>query len=552
MTSADQGHEHATIVMPSAHAGPPRVGGRIGRYRLCLQLASGGMSTIYLARVSGAVGRNRFVAVKCLKPALAADASFVEMFIDEARLASLIDHPNVCSVIDYQAQGAVSYLVMELLQGKSLAAVRRALVTRAEPFPPGHYAGVVARVIADAAEGLHASHELVDDKGTSLEVVHRDVSPENVFLTYDGTVKIVDFGVAVTAQQNHHTQPGTLKGKYCYLQPEVLRGAKPDRRADVWGLGVIAWELLTQRRLFEVEHDVDALRAVLDQEIPRPSAVRPGLPPALDDIVMRALERDPARRWQTARELGRKLTWFIAEERMAIGLAELADFMGQLFPSGRACLRQQLDTVERMHDATLSADRDEHPTLAGPVPQLDTSVVRSIVDELSGRMPAATVAFRKSTSMAAVAPTPTTTATETTGTASLPRSQPRWHHIATPAIAVVALLCGGFFYLKRDPAVPAPPAAAATPPVTEPAEAPVCAPRTVPVDVVDDTLPADRDLRLAPVRLDTGEVVYRVTPAPGPGPGMTAATGVPTVARKLPPPRPALPAKKGGAGIYRW
>jgi serine/threonine-protein kinase len=507
------------------------------------------MSTIYLARVAGAVGHQRYVALKCLKPALAAEPSFVEMFLDEAKLASMIDHPNVCSVIDYQAQGAVSYLVMELLQGKSLAAVRRAAAARSEALPPGHYAGLVARIIADAAEGLHAAHELTDEHGNALGVVHRDVSPENVFLTYDGTVKIVDFGVAVTSQQNHQTQPGTLKGKYCYLQPEVLRGNKPDRRADVWGLGVIAWELLTQRRLFEVEHDLDALRAVLDQEIPRPSTIRPGLPPALDEIVMRALERDPARRYATTRELGRKLTWFIAEERMAIGLAELADFMGQIFPSARACLRQQLDTVERMHDASLSGDREEHPTLAGPVPMLDGSVVRSIVDELSGRMPSAAILapHRRSGVIAAVSPPIETTS-------QLPAAPPArvWQRWATPALVTVALLAGGFLYVRRDrdaraaasaaaPAAPTAPIPAATAPEPEPT--PVCTPPPAP-EVIEDPRLATRDVHLAPVRLADGEIVYRIQPA------TTPAVSTTTVAKGAA--RPVVPTKKGRGGIYRW
>src|SRR4029079_12041272 len=229
---------------------------------------------------------------------------------------------------------------------------------------PARIAGIVARIVADAAEGLHAAHELTDAHGEPPRVVQRHVSPENVFITYDGNVKIMDFGVAVTSQQRHHTEPGTLKGKHSYVAPEVLRGLKPDRRADVWGLGMIAWELLAGRRLFEVENEVDVLRAVIDMEIPKPSSIRPGIPAALDDIVLRALHRDPARRFQTARELGRQLICLLAEERMAIGLAELSDFVVQLFPNGAICARQLRDTVERMEHAAANADENDHPTVA--------------------------------------------------------------------------------------------------------------------------------------------------------------------------------------------
>ena len=542
MTTQEPSLEPATIIMPGARGiGPdgrdrsvvvPRLGGRIGRYRLCLSLASGGMSSVYLARVSGAVGHHRFVALKCLKPALAGDSEFVEMFLDEARLASQINHPNVCAVFDYQAQGSISYLVMELLLGKTLAAVRRALAERTTPMPPAHHAGVVARIIADAAEGLHAAHELTDAQGKSLEVVHRDVSPENVFLTYDGNVKVVDFGVANTTQQHHHTQPGTLKGKYCYMQPEVLRGAKADRRADVWGLGVIAWELLTHERLFDGEHEVDTLRAVLEREIPRPSAVRPGLPPALDEIVMRALERDPARRYATTRELGRKLTWFAAEERIAIGLASLADFMEQLFPSGRACARQQLETVERMHDAAMAPDRDEVPTLAGGIP-LDEAVVRSIVEEISGRAQAKTVLRRSPTASMAVVTVPEPAAAaepaSTTASIAVGGARPSWRWLAGLPIATAALLIGGAMYLRdvgERRAVSAAPNPAASP-------APVAAPVAPPPAPEPAATP---EVKLAPVRLPSGEVVYRIEPA--------TTAPIATMPPPKPPPavrRPAAP-----------
>ncbi len=354
--------ERRTIVMPRKRPPPaatePHIGDQLGRYRLCLELATGGMGTVYLARVVGGVGAQRFVALKCLKERLASDARFVDMFFDEARITSQIDHPNVCRVLDYDRHGNTSYLVMELLLGHSMSTIRPQLDAE-QHVAPAHHAGLVARILADACEGMHAAHELTDLHGNPLNVVHRDVSPENLFLTYGGAVKVLDFGIARADDQRHSTRPGTIKGKYAYLQPEVLRGARPDRRADVWGLGIILWELLAGRRLFEQPTDAETLRAVTDMEIPRPSQVRDGVPEAFDDVCLQALHRDPSRRIQTARELGRQLNRVLADQRLAIGMAEVADLMKLLFPSGPACARQLLDTVERMGDAGEPARDDD-------------------------------------------------------------------------------------------------------------------------------------------------------------------------------------------------
>ncbi|MBC7171019.1 MAG: serine/threonine protein kinase, partial [Polyangiaceae bacterium] len=243
---------------------------RLGPYRICLEVASGGMATVYLGRSPARVGRDRFVALKVAHPHLARDTTFLDMFTDEARLASRIHHPNVCRVLDFDGAAREPYLAMEFLSGENLASVfgRYAQLTRAVENGEAltldleRHAALTARVMADACAGLHAAHELRDDDGEPLHVVHRDVSPENIFLTYDGVVKIVDFGVARTARQHHRTSTGFVKGKLAYLQPEALKGSKLDRRADVWGIGVTLWELLTGKRLFRRDGDLETLRAV--------------------------------------------------------------------------------------------------------------------------------------------------------------------------------------------------------------------------------------------------------------------------------------------------
>ena len=302
----------------------------VGPYRLCVELASGGMATVFLAQAPGRAGRHSYVALKRIHPHLAKDRTFVDMFLDEARIASLIQHTHVCSVFDFGEDGGQQYLAMEYLIGEPLSNLGRAL-RRGTPTSASLHALAMARIIADAAEGLHAAHELRDPHGDPLGVVHRDVSPDNIFLTYDGVVKIVDFGVASATRQLHKTRTGIIKGKYAYLQPEVLRGEKPDRRADVWSLAVVLWELLTLKRLFHRETDFLTLRAIADAEVRAPSQVRAGVPAELDRIVMRALSRDPSERYPSARALADALTAFIAQRREVMGFAQLAELMDRAF-----------------------------------------------------------------------------------------------------------------------------------------------------------------------------------------------------------------------------
>jgi tRNA A-37 threonylcarbamoyl transferase component Bud32 len=339
--------QEGSALRTSTMAPPPLPGGqRVGPYRLCFEIASGGMATVYLARIDLPAGIHRYVALKRIHPHLMKDPVFVEMFQDEARIASQIHHGNVCSVFDFGFADGAYYLAMEYLAGESLSMVRRTMLRSQLSPDADRFAAIACRVIADAAEGIHAAHELCDPSGAPLNVVHRDISPDNVFLTYDGVVKVVDFGIASATRQKHQTRSGVLKGKYAYIQPEVLGGTHPDRGADVWGLAVILWELLTLRQLFNGTTDLDTLRAVLDERVPPPSELRQNLPKELDEIVLRALSRDPARRYQTARELGRDLTRFLAERRMAVGLAELSEFMADLFPGGRVRKQQLLEIAE--------------------------------------------------------------------------------------------------------------------------------------------------------------------------------------------------------------
>ncbi|MEZ4288315.1 MAG: serine/threonine-protein kinase [Polyangiales bacterium] len=308
---------------------------RIGRYRLCFELASGGMATVYLARADGVSGFEKLVALKRIHRHLAKEREYVDMFLDEARIASRITHANVCSVFDFGESNGEYFIAMEYLVGEPLSRVYRHVASDPNERQAKLLPLRMARLVADACEGLHAAHELRDNSGQPLNVVHRDVSPRNLFLTYDGIVQVVDFGIASATQRVHQTSTGQVKGTFPYMAPEQMTGATAiDRRVDIWALGVVLWEMLTSRRLFRRDTDVNTMYAVLSDEVKPPSHFRSDIPPTLDAIVLRALQRDPNNRYQTAREMGQALRQFLARQKDIVGPVELSDWMQQLFPQG--------------------------------------------------------------------------------------------------------------------------------------------------------------------------------------------------------------------------
>ncbi len=311
---------------PSARSGADVP--RLGRYRVRYRIAQGGMASVYLARLDTAVGFGKWVALKIIHPNIAADDRFVKMFLDEARLVAQLDHANLCSVFDFGDEDGTWYIAMEYLHGETLGAVARRAWSTQGSLP----LEFCVRVVADAARGLHAAHEMRDVDGSLANVVHRDVSPENVFVTYTGTSKVVDFGVARSSLQEHdRTATGELKGKLAYMSPEQLHERNVDRRTDVWALGVVLWEVTVGRRLFRRQTDAQTVFAITRDPITRPSRLRDDYPPALEAIVMRALERDKDRRYASALELTRALeAWLNAAERHA-GVSEVGEFMQALF-----------------------------------------------------------------------------------------------------------------------------------------------------------------------------------------------------------------------------
>jgi serine/threonine-protein kinase len=257
------------------------------------------MATVFLARLGGVGGFQRFVAIKRLHPHLARDHEFIQMFLDEARLAARLHHPHVVPILEIGESEDGYYLVMEYIEGDTLARLMARSAQADRPLPPQ----VAVRIALDTLAGLHAAHELQDDEGKPLEIVHRDVSPQNILIGVDGSARITDFGVARAASRLTTTRSGQLKGKLSYMAPEQAHGKACDRRADVFAMGIVIWETLAKRRLFKGDGEAETLNRVLYEPIPTLRSANPAVHPALDAVVMKALERDPDARFSSCSEM---------------------------------------------------------------------------------------------------------------------------------------------------------------------------------------------------------------------------------------------------------
>ncbi|MBI3203213.1 MAG: protein kinase [Myxococcales bacterium] len=280
--------------------GQPDAGPRIiGRYALFAQIAAGGMAAVHLGRLLGQAGFARTVAIKRLHPYLSEDPEFVSMLIDEARLVARIRHPNVVSTLDVVAVDGEILVVMEYVHGESLAKLLGRLRKQGTAVP----AAIASNIISGVLYGLHAAHDAKDESGRALDVIHRDVSPQNVIVGADGVARVVDFGVAKAAGRLQETREGQLKGKIRYMAAEQLKHGEVDRTVDVYAASVVLWECLTGRRLFDDDNEWKIAHAIAEGASTPPSQLVPGVPPELDAIVMKGLSPDRSLRFQTAFEM---------------------------------------------------------------------------------------------------------------------------------------------------------------------------------------------------------------------------------------------------------
>ncbi|WP_438023744.1 serine/threonine-protein kinase [Sorangium sp. So ce233] len=278
-------------------------GQHLGRYELLIAIAQGGMGTVWAARERGGAASNTIVAVKTMLPALSSDPRCKRMFLTESRIAARIKHPNVCAILDQGEQNGVLYFVMEWIDGDALVELLGGSTRKqGRPLP----LPVAVRIAIESARGLHAAHELRDDDGTLVGLVHRDVSPHNILITRDGSVKIADFGVAKAVAQadNPTTNTGHMKGKILFMAPEQVYSEQLDRRSDIFALGIVLYQLTTGTHPFAASHDLATMARIARPEpVDPPSSVVPDYPPALEAAVMRALAKDPAERFATMAEL---------------------------------------------------------------------------------------------------------------------------------------------------------------------------------------------------------------------------------------------------------
>ncbi len=349
-------------------AGPAEAHGArvVGRYILFGEIAAGGMATVHFGRLNGPVGFSRTVAIKRLHPQFAKDPEFVTMFLDEARLAGRIRHPNVVPTLDVVATDGEIFLVMEYVQGESLARLCRALRARQAAVP----ADVAVTILAGMLHGLHAAHEAKDEHGQPLDIVHRDVSPQNVLIGTDGVARVLDFGVAKAAGRLQTTREGQLKGKIAYMAPEQLHTGHVTRQTDVYAAAIVLWETLTGKRLFEGDNEAMVLLKALQGNVPPPSSVTPGLPPAFDEVVARGIAKRPEDRWATAREMA------IALERCGrmASPSEVGEWVERIAAEElgkRAARVAEIESVSSQHGGKQSAALLEEATRGATPARID-------------------------------------------------------------------------------------------------------------------------------------------------------------------------------------
>ena len=334
----------------------------IGRYLLEEEIAAGGMATVHLGRMTGGGGFARTVAIKRLHPHIAKDPDLRSMLLDEARIVSRIQHTHVVQTLDLVTSDDEVLLVMEYVHGEALHRLARAALKRGQRIPPA----LVVTILAQALYGLHAAHEATDERGHLLEVVHRDVSPQNILVGADGVARVLDFGVAKARGRLQSTQDGALKGKLSYMPPEQFRESLVDRRADIYAASVVLWEMLTGRELWSGPNEAATIGRILAGGAPPPGALVPGLPPALDAIVLRGLSSDPSARFSTALEM--------AEALHRVGFATAGEIAAFVRDVAGPSLEQRASLIRSIEGrASRDATSTSSAAPQGPTPPLSPS-----------------------------------------------------------------------------------------------------------------------------------------------------------------------------------
>ncbi|HYO55651.1 protein kinase domain-containing protein [Archangium sp.] len=378
-----------------------------GPYVLVRKLAEGGMAEIFLAKRLGADGFEHNVVIKRMLSRLSGLPEFVEMFRDEARLAAMLAHPNIVQSQGLGFTEGCYYICMEYLAGEDFSTTVRTASFRGEYVP----VPLVLRVLADAARGLHFAHEFTDESGRRLNIVHRDISPSNLYVTYEGQVKVLDFGISKYESRQARTRIGMVKGKYLYMAPEQARGGQVDRRADIFSLGVSLYEALTHVRPFARDNDLAVLNALLKGDYQPPRALRPALSPELESVVLRAMADDPVNRHASAAEFADDLEHLLSREPQPPTGAHLAAYLRNSFGEARYTEKTRIPTMTTLTQAGLS-------------------------------VPVTTPTVHSESRMNVVPSSP--------GIGGSMAGAPRWRGIVMGVVASCLLLVGGAFVVRRE------------------------------------------------------------------------------------------------------
>ncbi len=306
----------------------PKTGStRFGKYTLIDRIAVGGMAEIFLARQAGLEGFEKTIVIKRIRPHLSNQATFVKMFLNEAKLAAQLNHPNIVQIYDLGKISESYFIAMEYIFGRDMRRIIPKADSMGIPFPMVY----ALKIASSVCEGLYYAHQKVDLYGSPLNIVHRDVTPEYIFVSFDGTVKVLDFGIAKAANQIEQTRAGEIKGKLSYMSPEQCMGKPLDCRSDIFSLGTVLYEWLTGFKLFTGDSEVAILKSITEGKIYAPSYFKADIPEAVEAILMRALEKDRDRRYQTAWEMQYDVDQFLSQYEFTPSNIHLSNFLKQLF-----------------------------------------------------------------------------------------------------------------------------------------------------------------------------------------------------------------------------
>jgi eukaryotic-like serine/threonine-protein kinase len=497
---------------------------QFGKYSLVARLATGGMAEIFLARLQGAAGFEKLVCIKRILPHLARDRQFVAMFLDEARIAARITHPNVCQVFELGEIEGSYYLAMEYLEGIPLACFRRDDYYGPVPDPR-----LVAGIAVQACEGLHHAHQLRHTDGSVMEVVHRDMSTQNLFVTADGIVKVLDFGIAKIQGATVRTSTGAIKGTYAYMAPEQLRGERVDRRTDVFALGIVMWETLARRYLFKRDTEFLTFQAITAEPIEDICALRPDVPPALSSVIMTALARDRDERFPTARMLGEAIAAAIQPQTAAA----ISEEIQRAFP-GELAEQAELIRVAR-EGGVFDLDVERGPAvghgadlLTTPISNQTAQTISGAPRQVTGGMPVVAGEPRVTGGHWRAPSAPDAVAASPRVPSAIPQLRPSWRPLAIAALALVAGGAGALLYarLTREPHRPA----------EDVARAEQAAPVPPSAAVVEPPAPAAAPPPGAAKPAPPPPAAEPAAPAPG-----APSAGPPGPAAPIPPPIAAPP-----------